>query len=380
MTAWDTTVDFVIVGSGGGGMVAALTASAAGAERARAREAGAGRRIDLHVRWRRLGPEQPGHAGRRRTGLLRGRDGPLRGGRRRRRSGVVVRASPRVPHRRPRDDLVPPGPRCRLRPLPRLQRLLLERQGRRRRGSGDRAGSLGRPGARRVAGEAAAGPGPEPRPRGDDERGPIAVQLQPQHRGVHRVGPGRDPHLRRPRPPAGAAHQRRVAHRADARPRARARHPGVDRGPARRPDRRGRPGRRGPDGAQRGPRVGPGPSGRAAGRRRLRPQPSDAGRVRRRPAEPGQVVDRQPRRHRRGAPDGHAARRADRPDGRGVVAARAAHGEVRPIDTGPGPPAAPHDLRRRRRATVRERVELVHGGGQGHVRPRPARAGPCPAG
>ena len=31
MTTWDTTVDFVIVGSGGGGMVAALTASVAGA-------------------------------------------------------------------------------------------------------------------------------------------------------------------------------------------------------------------------------------------------------------------------------------------------------------------------------------------------------------
>src|SRR5580692_12947561 len=31
MTTWDSTVDFVIVGSGGGGMVAALTAADAGA-------------------------------------------------------------------------------------------------------------------------------------------------------------------------------------------------------------------------------------------------------------------------------------------------------------------------------------------------------------
>ena len=39
-----------------------------------------------------------------------------------------------------------------------------------------------------------------------------------------------------------------------------------------------------------------------------------------------QVVDRQPRRHRRGAPDRHAPRRQDRPDGRGVVAAVAPNG------------------------------------------------------
>ena len=31
MTTWDSTVDFVIVGSGGGGMVAALAAADAGA-------------------------------------------------------------------------------------------------------------------------------------------------------------------------------------------------------------------------------------------------------------------------------------------------------------------------------------------------------------
>ncbi len=55
----------------------------------------------------------------------------------------------------------------------------------------------------RVLGEwlerAAARPGPEPRAGGDDERGPVAVPLQPQHRRLRRLGPGRDPHVRRPR-------------------------------------------------------------------------------------------------------------------------------------------------------------------------------------
>ena len=48
----------------------------------------------------------------------------------------------------------------------------------------------------------------------------------------------------------------------------------------------------------------------------------------------------------------------------------APNGTVRAIDARPGASASTHDLRRRRRATVRERVELVHGGGQGDVRPR----------
>ena len=55
MTTWDTTVDLVIVGSGGGGMVAALAAADAGASALGAREAGAGRGLDLHVRRHRSG-------------------------------------------------------------------------------------------------------------------------------------------------------------------------------------------------------------------------------------------------------------------------------------------------------------------------------------
>ena len=55
-------------------------------------------------------------------------------------------------------------------------------------------------------------------------------------------------------------------------------------------------------------------------------------------------------------------------------------GEVRPVDARPGPPAtAPHDLRRRRRPAVRERVELVHGGAARRCTPatRRVRAVPC---
>ena len=110
MTEWDATVDFVIVGSGGGGMVAALDRARCAA---RARSVLEKQELvggsTAHVRRGRLGPEQPGDAGRRHPGLLRGRHGPLRGGRRRRRSGLVVRAPARVPRRRAGDGLVPPA-------------------------------------------------------------------------------------------------------------------------------------------------------------------------------------------------------------------------------------------------------------------------------
>ena len=65
--------------------------------------------------------------------------------------------------------------------------------------------------------QAAARAGPEPRPGGDDERSAVALPLQPQHPAPSPLGPGRDPDLRRPAARSGAAHERRVADRADAR-------------------------------------------------------------------------------------------------------------------------------------------------------------------
>ena len=155
-------------------------------------------------------------------------------------------------------------------------------------------------------------------------------------------------------PAPGAAHQRRVADRPAARDRPRPRHPGVDRGAARGPGRRGRPRRRRAHRARRQAGARPGPAGRAALRRRLRPQParcaSEYGGDQpnegkwsiANPGDTGEAIA-----------DRDAARRPDRPDGRGVVAAVAAHRPLRPVDARPGPPAAPHDLRRRRRAAVR---------------------------
>ena len=98
---------------------------------------------------------------------------------------------------------------------------------------------------------AAAGPGAERRPGGDDQRVAVAVALQPQRALLRRRRPRRDPHLRRQGAAAGAADERRVADRADAARRARPRHPGLDRGAARRPRGRGRPGRRRAHGARR---------------------------------------------------------------------------------------------------------------------------------
>ncbi len=97
---------------------------------------------------------------------------------------------------------------------------------------------------------------------------------------------------------AGAPDQRRLVDRTDAGHRDRSWHPGVDGRAARRADHRRRRGRRSAHGTSGSTRADPGPTGRAVGRRGLRAQPGDARRVRRRSTEPGQVVDRQPGRHR----------------------------------------------------------------------------------
>ena len=52
-----------------------------------------------------------------------------------------------------------------------------------------------------------------------------------------------------------------------------------------------------------------------------------------------------------------------------------AHRPLRPVDPRPGQAAAAHDHGRRRRQPVRQRVELLHGGRQGDVRPRQDRQG-----
>ena len=108
----------------------------------------------------------------------------------------------------------------------------------------------------------------------------------------------------------------------------------------------------------------------AARRGRLRPQRRHAATVRRRPAQRGQVVDRQRRGHRRGAADGDAPRRQDRPARRGVVAAHGVHRRSVRRVAGVRASAARRHLRRRDRPTVLQRVELLRGGRQGHVRPR----------
>ena len=118
----------------------------------------------------------------------------------------------------------------------------------------------------------------------------------------------------------------------------RSRDPGLDRTPVRRAYRRGRPGRRRARRARTGPRSCRGRKGVLLAAGGFAHNADMRRRVRRRPAQRGKVVDRQPGRHRRGARRGDAPRRQDRPDGRGVVAAVAAHRPLRPVDPRPGPP------------------------------------------
>ena len=121
---------------------------------------------------------------------------------------------------------------------------------------------------------------------------------------------------------AGAAHQRGVADGADAqgpdRPRRRA--AGVDEHVDGRSGRRRRSGGRRPGDERRGAGPHRGAEGSAARGRWLRAQRRDATQVQRESAERGAVVDRERGRHRRSARDGDAAGRQDRSARRGVVA------------------------------------------------------------
>ena len=223
MTTWDTTVDFVIAGSGGGGMVAALAAADAGAEALVLEKqalVGGSTCMSGGIFWipnnplmRAEGVPDSYEDAMAHFETVVGDVGPC----------SSLRAAPCLPHRRPGDDHVPAAPRRAPRHLPRLQRLLLQPEGRPRRRPRHRAGAVGRAGARAVAAEAAAGAGPDPRAGGDDQRGPVAVELQPERPQLRHLGPGGAPHRGGQGAAAGAAHERRVAHRSAARRRRRQR-------------------------------------------------------------------------------------------------------------------------------------------------------------
>ena len=179
VTTWDQSVDLVIAGSGGGGVVAAMVAIDAGSRAARAREAGGRRGIDRHVRWDHLDAEQPVDAGRRCRRLPRGRPRVPRRRRRRRGARVVAGATRDVPHRGLQDAHLPAAEGRAARPLRGLQRLLPERQRRQRARALGRGRAVRRPAARRVARQAPAEPRQGLRARGEDERAALGAVLQP---------------------------------------------------------------------------------------------------------------------------------------------------------------------------------------------------------
>ena len=323
MTEWDSTVDFVIVGSGGGGMVAALTADAAGASALvleKQELVGGSTAMSGGVVW------VPDNPVMRADGVPDSYEDAMAHF-----DAVVGDVGPASSFERrhafltggPRDGVVPPGPRCRLRPLPRLQRLLLQRQGR----AATRDGRSSR--CPSTAGCSGTG----------------SAKLQPglaQSLGLA-VMTNEARSLSHYNRSIGAfTISARVAVRTYA---ARAR------GQALLTNGASLIGQMLAIAIARGiPVWTEAPldeliveDGRVVGVRTAREgapvlvrarrgvllaaggfahNPGDARGVRRRPAEPGQVVDRQPGRHRRSAPDRDAARRADRPDGRGLVAAR----------------------------------------------------------
>ena len=146
MTTWDTTVDFVIAGSGGGGMVAALAAADAGAEALVLEKQaliGGSTCMSGGIFWipnnplmRAEGVPDSYEDAMAHFETVVGDVGPC--------SSLERRA--RLPHRRPGDDDVPPAARPPPRHLPRLQRLLLEPEGRLRRRPRPRAGAVERQG------------------------------------------------------------------------------------------------------------------------------------------------------------------------------------------------------------------------------------------
>ena len=199
MTTWDTTVDFVIAGSGGGGMVAALAAADAGAEALVLEKQaliGGSTCMSGGIFWIPNNPlmQAEGVPDSYEDAMAHfetvvGDVGPCSSFERRH---AFLTAGPEMTTFLQRLGRAP-------RHLSRLQRLLLQPEGRPRRRPRHRAGAVGRTGARAVAAEAAAGAGAEPRAGGDDQRGPVAVELQPERPQLRHLGPGGAPHRRRPR-------------------------------------------------------------------------------------------------------------------------------------------------------------------------------------
>ena len=142
MTTWDSTVDVVIVGSGGGGMVAALAAADAGASALvleKQERIGGSTAMSGGIVW------VPNNPVMRAAGVPDSYDDAMVHF-----EVVVGDVGPASSFERRHafltagsgDGLVPAEARRSVRLLPRLQRLLLERQGRPRPRTGDRTGSL----------------------------------------------------------------------------------------------------------------------------------------------------------------------------------------------------------------------------------------------
>ena len=142
-----------------------------------------------------------------------------------------------------------------------------------------------------------------------DQRAALGAVLQPFAARVRRGDAGVPAHRAARIAPSRDAHQRCLAHRSDAqgadRPRRR-RAADLDERRDGRSHRRGRPCRRRARLPRRHLAEHRGAQGSPAGRGRLQPQRGHAPPVQRRPAQRGAVVDRQRRRHRRGAADGDA--------------------------------------------------------------------------
>ena len=190
MTTWDTTVDLVIVGSGGGGMVAALAADDAGASALvleKQERIGGSTCMSGGIAWVPNNPvmEADGVPDSYEDAMAHfeavvGDVGPCSSFERRH---AFLTAGPEMV-----SFLQERGVRfvyC-----PGYSDYYSSAKGGHDNGRGIEPVPFDGQRARRVAPEAAARPGQEPRPGGHDERGAVALALQPQPRGPSPSRPG----------------------------------------------------------------------------------------------------------------------------------------------------------------------------------------------